>query len=55
MCVDVYKNYEGIDYDKIYEDLSTFKKLKVNNILIEKGKNLLENPNFEQIDIREQR
>ena len=50
ICVDVYKNYEGDDYDKIYEVLSTLKnkKLKINNILIEKYKNILENPNFEQ-------
>ena len=38
ICVDVYKIYEGDDYDKIYEVLSTLKnkKLKINNILIEK-------------------
>ena len=40
ICVDVYKIYEGDDYDKIYEVLSTLKnkKLKINNILIEKKK-----------------
>ena len=34
-CVEVYKIYEGDDYDKIYEVLSTLKnkKLKKNNIL----------------------
>ena len=50
ICVDVYKIYEGDDYDKIYEVLSTLKnkKLKINNILIEKYKNMTENPDFEQ-------
>ena len=49
-CVDVYKLYEGKDYDKIYEVLSKFKnkKLKINNILIENYKDMLENPDFEQ-------
>ena len=49
-CVDVYKNYEGNDYDKLYEVLSTLKNknLKLNNILIEKFKSMLENPDFEQ-------
>ena len=28
ICVDVYKNYEGDDYDKIFEFLSTLKKIK---------------------------
>ena len=48
--VDLYKIYESDDYDKIYEVLSTLKnkKLKVNNILIEKYKDMLENPNFEK-------
>ena len=48
--VDVYKIYEGNDYDKIYEVLSTLKnrKLKINNILFEKLKNVIENPDFEQ-------
>ena len=42
--------YEGDDYDKIYEVLSKLKnrKLKINNTLIEKYKDMLENPNFEQ-------
>ena len=50
ICIDVYKIYEGSDYDKIYEVLSTLKnkKLKINNILIEKYKDMLENPDFEQ-------
>ena len=48
-CIGVYKNYEGNDYDKIYEVLSILKnKLKINNILIEIYKDMLENPNFEQ-------
>ena len=50
ICKDVYKNYEGDDYDEIYKILSTLKnkKLKINNILIEKYKNMFENLNFEQ-------
>ena len=50
ICVDVYKFYEGDDYDKIYEVLSTLKnkKLKLNNILIVKNIDILENNNFEQ-------
>ena len=50
ICIDVYKIYEGNDYVKIYEFLSTFnnKKLKINNILIEKFKDMLQNPNSEQ-------
>ena len=50
ICIDVYKIYEGNDYDEIFEILSTLKnkKLKLNNILIEKYKDMLENPNFEQ-------
>ena len=50
ICVDLYKIYEGDDYNKIYEVLSTLKnkKLKINNTLIEIYKNMLENPNFEQ-------
>ena len=48
--MDVYKLYEGDDYDKICEILSTLKnkKIKINNILIEKYKDMLENPDFEQ-------
>ena len=40
ICVDVYKNYEGDDFDEIYKVLSTLKnkKLKMNKILIEKYK-----------------
>ena len=50
ICVDVYKIYGSDDYDKIFEVLSTLKnkKLKIINILIEKYKNILENPNFEK-------
>ena len=50
ICAVVYKFHEGDDYDKIYEVLSTLKnkKLKINDILIEKYKNLLKNPDFEQ-------
>ena len=50
ICVDVYKIYEGGFYDEIYKILSTLKKrkLKINIILIEKGKHTNENPDFEQ-------
>ena len=50
ICIDVYKIYESDDYDKIYEVLSTSKnkKLKINNILTEKYRDMLQNPNFEQ-------
>ena len=42
--------YDGNDYNEIYKVLSTLKnkKLKINNISIEKYKNMLENPNSEQ-------
>ena len=38
ICIDVYKLYDGNDYDEIYKALSTLKnkKLKVNITLIEK-------------------
>ena len=50
ICVDLYKTYEGDDYDEIYKVLSTLenKKLKINNILIVTYKDMLNNPNFEQ-------
>ena len=50
ICIDVYKIYEGDDYYKIYEALSTLKneKLKINNIIIEIYKDLLLNPDVEQ-------
>ena len=37
ICIDVYKIYEGNDYDEIYKILSTLKnkKIKMNNTLIE--------------------
>ena len=50
ICIDVYKIYEGDDYDEIFKVLSTLKskKLKINNTLIEIYKDMLLNPNFEQ-------
>ena len=49
ICVDLYKIYEGDDYNEIFEVLSTLKKnLKINNTLIEIYKDMLLNPNFEQ-------
>ena len=50
ICVDVYKIYEGNENDKIFQVLSTLKneKLKINFILTEKYKDMLENPDFEQ-------
>ena len=50
ICTDVYKIYDGNDYNEIYIVLSTLKnkKIKINNILIELYKDMLKNPNFEQ-------
>ena len=50
ICVDLYKFYKSDDFDKIYEILYTLKnkKLKINKTLIEKYRDMLENPNFEQ-------
>ena len=50
ICVDVYKIYEGDNYDEIYKVLSTLKnkKLEINNNLVEIYKDMLKNPNFEQ-------
>ena len=50
ICVDLYKIYEGNDYNQIFKVLSSLKnkKLKINNILIEIYKDLLKNPDFEQ-------
>ena len=50
ICVDVYKIYEGDDFNEIYKILSTLKnkKLKINNILIEICEDMLRNLNFEQ-------
>ena len=49
-CKDVYKQYEGDDYDKIYDALFTLKnkKSKINNILIEKYGDMLVNIDIEQ-------
>ena len=46
----LYRIYEGDDYYKIFEVLSTLKnkKLKINNILIENYTDMLKNPDFEQ-------
>ena len=50
ICKDIYKIYEGDDYDQIYKVLSTSKnkKLKIINKLIEIYKDLLKNLDFEQ-------
>ena len=50
ICIDVYKIYEGDNYDEIFKILSTLKnkKLKINCNLIEIYKDLIKNPNFEQ-------
>ena len=50
ICVDLYKVYDGDDYDEIIKVLSTLKnkKLKINNILIENYKDMIKNPDFEQ-------
>ena len=50
ICVEVYKIYEGDDYDEIYKVLSTLKnqKLKINNTLIEIYKDMIKNPDFKQ-------
>ena len=50
ICVDVYKIYEVNDYDKIYDVLPTLKnkKIKNSNTLIEKYRDMLKNPDFEQ-------
>ena len=49
VCIDLYKIYQGDDYNEIYKVLTTLKnkKLKINN-LIEIYKDLLKNPEFEQ-------
>ena len=48
--MNVYKIYEGNDFDKIYGALSLLKnkKWKINIILIEKYIDMNENPDFEQ-------
>ena len=50
ISVDVYKVYEGDDFDEIYKILSTLKnkKMKINNTLTDIYKDMLLNPNFEQ-------
>ena len=50
ICIDLYKIYEGDDFDEIYKVLSTLKnkKLKINNTLIEIYKDMIKNPGFEQ-------
>ena len=47
---EVYNIYEGNDFNEKSKVLSTFKnkKLKLNNILIEKYKDMLENLNFQR-------
>ena len=49
ICIDVYKIYEGDDFDEIYKILSILKnkKLKINNTLTEIYKDMIENSNFE--------
>ena len=49
-CVKLFKIYKTNGFDKIYEILSPLKnkKVKINNISIEKLKHMLECPNFEQ-------
>ena len=46
----MYKICEGNDYDKLYEVLSNLKnkKLKINDILIEKYKDMILNEDIEQ-------
>ena len=50
ICRDIYKIYEGDDFSEILKVLSTIKnkKLKINNTLIEKYKDMLLNPRFEE-------
>ena len=50
ICVDVYERYPSDNYDKIEEVLFTLKskKLKIDNILIEKYKDMNKNTDFEQ-------
>ena len=50
ICIDLYKIYEGDDYNEIFKVLSTLKnkKLKINNTLIEIYKDMIKNPDFEQ-------
>ena len=50
ICIDVYMIYDDKNYDEIYKVLSTLKnkKLKINNILIDKYKDMIKNSDFEQ-------
>ena len=50
VSIDIYKIYEGDNYDEIYKVLSTLenKKLGINNTLTELYKDMLKNLNFEQ-------
>ena len=50
ICKDVFIIYEGDDFDNLYEILSTLKnkKVNINDSLIKKYKEMLENPDFEQ-------
>ena len=50
ICVDVYKTYQGDDFNKIYDVLSKLKKKKrkINSILIKKYKNMNDYPYFER-------
>ena len=50
ICIEVYQLHEGDDYDEINEIISALenKNLKINNIFVEKHKEMLENPDFEQ-------
>ena len=50
ICIDVYKVYEGDNYDEIYKIISTLKNknLKINNKIVEIYKDMIKNPDFEQ-------
>ena len=50
ICRDLYKIYEGHDFSEILKVLSTLKnkKLKINNTLMKKYKDMLLNPRFEE-------
>ena len=50
ICIDVYKLYEGVDFDEMSKVLSKLKnkELKINSILIENYKKMLEIFDFEQ-------
>ena len=50
ICVDLYKIYEGDDFNEIFEVFSSLKKKKLqkNKTLIEIYKDKFKNPNFEQ-------